>query len=64
MLRSGRRVAKSPFDGVAVDVSEKNGIRSLHLGSEAIQSSMRVRERSSELVLLEVAVRGRRGEER
>jgi len=50
MLRIGRRVHKSPLDGVAVDVSEKDGVRSLHLGSEAIQSSMRLRD-PYELVL-------------
>ncbi|QDQ26609.1 polyamine aminopropyltransferase [Chitinimonas arctica] len=49
-MRFGKRVHKSPHDDVVVDVSEKDGIRSLHLGSEAIQSSMRVRD-PYELVL-------------
>ncbi|MGQ5524734.1 polyamine aminopropyltransferase [Chitinimonas sp. PSY-7] len=49
-MRFGRRVHKSLHDDVVVDVSEKDGIRSLHLGSEAIQSSMRVRD-PIELVL-------------
>jgi len=50
MLRYGKRMHKSAFDDVVVDVSEKDGIRSLHLGSEAIQSSMRIRD-PYELVL-------------
>lgn len=50
MLRFGKRVHKAYQDEVVVDVSEKDGIRSLHLGSEAIQSSMRVRD-PYELVL-------------
>jgi len=50
MRRFGKRVHKSPHEEVVVDVSEKDGIRSLHLGSEAIQSSMRVRD-PYELVL-------------
>lgn len=49
-MRFGRRMHKSFADDVVVDVSEKDGIRSLHLGSEAIQSSMRVRD-PIELVL-------------
>ncbi|HEY9100506.1 polyamine aminopropyltransferase [Chitinimonas sp.] len=50
MRRFGKRVHKDFNDDVVVDVSEKDGIRSLHLGSEAIQSSMRVRD-PYELVL-------------
>lgn len=50
MLRFGKRVHKAFNDDVVVDVSEKDGVRSLHLGSEAIQSSMRVRD-PYELVL-------------
>jgi spermidine synthase len=50
MLRIGRRVHKSAATDAVVDVSEKDGIRSLHLGSEAIQSSMRIRD-PFELVL-------------
>ncbi|GAB3263014.1 class I SAM-dependent methyltransferase [Chitinimonas naiadis] len=50
MRRFGKRVHKAFDDDVVVDVSEKDGIRSLHLGSEAIQSSMRVRD-PYELVL-------------
>lgn len=42
MLRAGRRVHRSVADESSVDVSESNGVRSLHLGSEAVQSAMRV----------------------
>jgi spermidine synthase len=50
MLRLGKRNERAAQDGPAVDVSEKLGIRSLHLGSEAIQSSMRIKD-PVELVL-------------
>lgn len=50
MFRFGRRAKQNTFEDVVVDVSEKNGVRSLHLGSEAIQSSMRVKD-PYELVL-------------
>ncbi|MDK2126308.1 polyamine aminopropyltransferase [Parachitinimonas caeni] len=50
MRRFGKRASASWVDEVPVDVSEKDGIRSLHLGSDAIQSSMRVRD-PVELVL-------------
>lgn len=50
MLRLGKRVHKAFDDDVVVDISEKDGIRSLHLGSEAIQSSMRLKD-PTELVL-------------
>jgi len=39
-----RKIHKSVADGNIVEVSESNGIRSLHLGSITIQSSMKVRE--------------------
>lgn len=38
----GKRVFKARSDMNVVDVSETRGIRSLHLGTEAIQSSMKV----------------------
>lgn len=44
---SFRRNRKAPDD---VDVSERDGIRSLHLGSDTVQSSMRIAD-PSELVL-------------
>jgi spermidine synthase len=50
MGRLGKRIHKSFDESVQIDVSEKDGIRSLHLGSEAIQSSMRVKD-PYELVL-------------
>ncbi|WP_269533729.1 polyamine aminopropyltransferase [Chitinimonas sp. BJYL2] len=50
MRRFSRKSGGNSFAEAAVDVSEKDGIRSLHLGSEAIQSSMRVRD-PVELVL-------------
>ncbi|WP_374350055.1 polyamine aminopropyltransferase [Chitinimonas sp.] len=46
----GKRLHKSVGDETVVDVSEKDGIRSLHLGSDAIQSSMRIKD-PYELVL-------------
>jgi spermidine synthase len=39
---AGRRVFKARSQENAVDVSEVRGIRSLHLGTAAIQSSMKV----------------------
>ncbi|MFC4160202.1 polyamine aminopropyltransferase [Chitinimonas lacunae] len=48
-MRFGRRNNRA-HDEPAIDISEKDGIRSLHLGSEAIQSSMRVKD-PYELVL-------------
>lgn len=50
MRRFGRRAHKDIDSGLAIDVSEKDGIRSLHLGSGAIQSSMRIKD-PYELVL-------------
>lgn len=50
MMRFGKRVHKAFDSDIAVDISEKDGIRSLHLGSEAIQSSMRIKD-PYELVL-------------
>lgn len=47
-MRFGRR--KPAAETIALDVSEKNGIRSLHLGEDDIQSSMRVKD-PIELVL-------------
>lgn len=41
-LFGGRRVFKARTDMNVVDVSEAKGVRSLHLGTEAIQSSMKV----------------------
>jgi spermidine synthase len=37
-----RRIHKSVADGDIIDVSEQDGIRSLHLGSDTVQSSMRI----------------------
>ncbi|MBV1775458.1 polyamine aminopropyltransferase [Burkholderiaceae bacterium DAT-1] len=50
MLRFGKRVHKSSLDDIAIDISEKNGIRNLHIGSQAIQSSMRISQ-PDEMVL-------------
>lgn len=47
-MRFGKR--KQTADSIALDISEKNGIRSLHLGEDDIQSSMRVKD-PIELVL-------------
>ena len=44
MFSFNRKIHKSVADGNIVEVSESNGIRSLHLGSITIQSSMKVRE--------------------
>jgi spermidine synthase len=43
VLRLGRKIHRSVADESSVDVSESNGVRSLHLGSEAVQSAMRVK---------------------
>ena len=43
MLRLNRKIHKSVADDSIVEVSESNGIRSLHLGSVTIQSSMKVK---------------------
>jgi spermidine synthase len=47
MLRIGRRISKAVHKGVtgeeSVDVSEMDGVRSLYLGSETVQSAMRVK---------------------
>lgn len=43
MLRFNRKIHKSVTDDSLVEVSESNGIRSLHLGSVTIQSSMKVK---------------------
>ena len=36
------RIQKSTGEHHIVDVSEKDGVRSMHLGSETVQSSMRI----------------------
>ena len=38
----GRRIHKAVAAGDVVDVSELDGVRSLHLGSQTVQSSMRI----------------------
>lgn len=38
----GRRIHKAVAAGEVVDVSETNGVRSMHLGSQTVQSSMRI----------------------
>ncbi|MEQ1601085.1 MAG: polyamine aminopropyltransferase [Methylophilaceae bacterium] len=47
MLRIGAKIARSIhrkiFDSNSVDVSEVDGIRSLHLGNDTVQSAMRVK---------------------
>ena len=43
MLRFNRKIHKSVSNDSIVEVTETNGIRSLHLGSVTIQSSMKVR---------------------
>lgn len=50
MFRFGKRSRAAREEAASVDVSEKNGVRSLHLGSDAIQSSMRLKD-PYELVL-------------
>jgi spermidine synthase len=44
MLRFNRKIHKSVEDDNIVEVSEMSGIRSLHLGSVTIQSSMKVKD--------------------
>ncbi len=44
MLRFNRKIHKSVEDDNIVEVSETSGIRSLHLGSVTIQSSMKVKD--------------------
>ena len=44
MLRFNRKIHKSVDDDNIVEVSETSGIRSLHLGSVTIQSSMKVKD--------------------
>lgn len=48
MFRIGHRIARSIHRAISqedsVDVSEIDGVRSLHLGSDTIQSSMRVKQ--------------------
>lgn len=47
----GRRKKRDkPADGASVEVSEKDGVRSLHLGSDTVQSSMKLAD-PVELVL-------------
>ncbi len=43
MLRFNRKIHKSVSDDSIVEVSEQGGIRSLHLGTVTIQSSMKVK---------------------
>lgn len=47
MLRIGRRISRAVHKGMtgeeSVDVSEMDGVRSLYLGSETVQSAMRVK---------------------
>lgn len=43
MLRAARKLMNA-IAGDSVDVSETNGVRSLHLGSVTVQSAMRVRD--------------------
>ena len=43
MFRLNRKIHKSVADDSIVEVTETNGIRSLHLGSVTIQSSMKVK---------------------
>ena len=44
MLRFNRKIHKSVEDDNIVEVSEMGGVRSLHLGSVTIQSSMKVKD--------------------
>lgn len=44
MFRFNRKIHKSVRDDSVVEVSETNGIRSLHLGTVTIQSSMKVKD--------------------
>ena len=43
MFRSGQKIHRSVADDSSVDVSEIDGVRSLHLGTDTIQSSMRIK---------------------
>ena len=43
MLRFNRKIHKSVQDDNIIEVTETNGVRSLHLGSVTIQSSMKVK---------------------
>ena len=43
MLRFNRKIHKSVSDESIVEVTESSGIRSLHLGTVTIQSSMKVK---------------------
>ncbi len=43
MLRFNRKIHKSVSDESVVEVTESNGVRSLHLGTVTIQSSMKVK---------------------
>lgn len=44
MFRFNRKIHKSVVDESIVDVTEMGGVRSLHLGSDTIQSSMKVKD--------------------
>ncbi|MES2636743.1 MAG: polyamine aminopropyltransferase [Pseudomonadota bacterium] len=44
MLKFNRKIHKSVEDDNIVEVSEMSGVRSLHLGSVTVQSSMKVRD--------------------
>lgn len=44
MFRFNRKIHKSVADSNVVEVTEMDGVRSLHLGSVTVQSSMRVRD--------------------
>ena len=43
MLRFNRKIHKSVYDESIVEVTESNGVRSLHLGTLTIQSSMKLK---------------------
>lgn len=44
MFRLNRKIHKSVADASVVEVTEMDGVRSMHLGSVTVQSSMRVKE--------------------
>ena len=44
MFRFNRKIHKSVADANVVEVTEMDGVRSMHLGSVTVQSSMRVKE--------------------
>jgi spermidine synthase len=44
MFRFNRKIHKSVADNNVVEVTEMDGVRSMHLGSVTVQSSMRVKE--------------------